>query len=132
MNLYEITQAMLKCDWIDEETGEIDEEKKSLFDALDMSFDEKAENLIKYIKNLLSEAKSLKDEENNFKERREKKERKAEALKNYLENMMLLAQKDKLDFVSGEAKFTKSKSVEVDEDFIDWAMHNAKELLSFK
>ena len=46
--------------------------------------------------------------------------------------MMTLAGREKLDYVSGEASFRKSKSVEVDDEFINWAKNNQDELLIYK
>lgn len=132
MNLYEISKSILACDWFDEDTGEVDFEKKAQFDALQLSFDEKAENIIKYIKNLSSDAERIKEEERRLKERRERKENKAESLRKYLENMMKLSGVEKLDFTSGEARFRKSKPVEVEEEFIKWAKTNANQLLIYK
>ena len=131
-SLYEILGCMSSIDWFDEETGEVDLEKKKEFDELKVSFDTKAENIIKFIKNLEADAEKIKNEEQNLAERRKRKENKAKALKQYLGEMMTLAGREKLDYVSGEASFRKSKSVEVDDEFINWAKNNQDELLIYK
>lgn len=127
-SLYELSNDMANFDLkIDEETGEvinIDE-----LNALQMSFNEKAENIIKFIKNLDAEVVALESEENALAERRKAKEKKIEALKNYLKFVMEANGNDKLEFVSGVANFRKSKSVKVGDEFMKWAKENGTKYL---
>lgn len=59
MNLYEIDAAIMAC--IDEETGEITDPAK--LDELDMTRDQKIENIALYIKDLRAEASAIKVDE---------------------------------------------------------------------
>ena len=127
--LYEISTDLMSKIYIDEETGEIDDE---LLNSLEMAFDEKLENLMKYVKNLLSEAISIKEEEKRLKDRREAKENKASRLKDYIKSILILANKKKIEYASGVVKVTSSTAVEVDDSFIEWAKSNADDLLTYK
>lgn len=112
MNLYNISEELLNFQFnIDEETGEI--LNINDLDNLQMAFNEKAENIIKYIKNLDSECAALKKEEEMFAERRKAKEKKINSLKNYLSGIMMFNGTEKLEFTSGVASFRKSKAVEI-------------------
>jgi len=103
-----------------------------LLNSLEMAFDEKLENLMKYVKNLLSEAISIKEEEKRLKDRREAKENKASRLKDYIKSILILANKKKIEYASGVVKVTSSTAVEVDDSFIEWAKSNADDLLTYK
>lgn len=112
MNLYDISEELLNFRFdVDEETGEI--LNINDLDNLQMAFNEKAENIIKYIKNLDSECVALKKEEEKLADRRKAKEKKINSLKNYLSNIMLFNGTEKLEFTSGVASFRKSKLVEI-------------------
>lgn len=131
MNLYNISEELLNFKFeIDEETGEI--LNINDLDNLKMAFNEKAENIIKYIKNLNSDIDALKKEEEMFAERRKSKEKKINSLKNYLSNIMIFNGAEKLEFTSGVASFRKSKSVSIDNEFIEWAKINNTDLLKYK
>ena len=96
MKLYEINEALeellekgYNAECIDEETGEIDEEKaKRLLDDLSLAFDDKVENIGCYIKSLTAEVAALKAESDNLKERAESKQKKVDSLKRYLSSVL--------------------------------------------
>lgn len=130
MNLYELNEQIQNFVFeVDEETGEIT--NLDDLNSLELTFNEKVENIIKYIKNLTADAEMLKNEENALYERRKSKEKKIDGLKKYLANAMEFYGKDKVEFASGVASFRKNKVVEISDGFIDWAKENATELLSF-
>lgn len=80
MNLFEINREILDC--IDAETGELLDIEK--FDMLQLTMQEKVENLGLWVKNLEADKEALKAEENAFKERRQSVERQIENKKKYL------------------------------------------------
>lgn len=125
MTLYEINQEMQSL--IDVETGEIKD-----FDAfveLSLNREEKIANTIKVIKNLLAEATEIKAECDALKKRYESRKKNADRLKDYLSQFL---DGETYSCPQGEIKYRKSKSVVVDDDFIDWAKENAPEILTYK
>ena len=92
MNLFEIDEAIEKAFAlaIDPETGEVDEERMALLEALNIERDKKIENIAFLIKN-------LKAEKDAFAKRQKQAENKAEALSRYL-----------MDALNGE-KFTSNR-----------------------
>lgn len=91
MNLYEINSALQAAvdDCIDPETGEIlDESLLDAIDELQMTRDEKIENLCLYIKNLRSDADQLKAEKQAFAKRQAAAEAKADRLTRYLSDVL--------------------------------------------
>lgn len=107
-SLYEINEEILNC--VDMETGEIIDIER--LEALQLSFDEKVENIGCWIKNLLSDAKALKEEKDNLYARQKACENKAASLKEYLARA-LGGEKFKTAKVS--ISYRKSESVEVED-----------------
>lgn len=108
MNLYEIDDAIMAC--IDEETGEIID--PAMLDELNMTRDDKIENIALGIKNLRAEADAIKAEKQALASRQAVAEKKAESLKNYLSGY-LAGEKFKTPRVS--ISWRKSEAVEVDD-----------------
>lgn len=125
MNIYEIDNAMMSL--IDEETGEIKD--FSAFEELQMQREEKIENVALWYKNLVAESKAIREEEKALAERRKSLENKAENLKNFI-NRTLDGNKFSTSKVA--ISYRKSTAVEVDDEFIDYAMKNNNDLLTFK
>lgn len=123
MTLYEIDKAILDLlengfnGTVDEETGEIIDDGKSL-EELQMERTEKIESIALYIKSLDSLAEDIKKEEDALKERRQKREAKAERLREYLAASMT---EDKFESARVAISFRKSKAVIVDEEKLDKA-----------
>ncbi len=110
---------------IDTETGEIDFDKASQFlDGLQLERKTKLENIALFIKNLESEADAIKQEEQNLAARRKAKEKKADQLRDYIKNSMLLFNEPKFETARVAMSFRTSKVVEVDEDIL-WKMDYA-------
>jgi len=128
-NLYEISTALENGIWVDEETGEINEE---LLNNLNMAFDDKAENIACYIKDLVADAAKIKAEETALAERRKRKENKAESLKKYITSIMQLANRPKLEYTRATIRISTNKAIEVDDSFVEWAKSNADDLLTYK
>jgi len=125
MNIYEIDNAMFSL--IDEETGEIKDYEA--FEELQMQREEKIENTALWYKNLVAESKAIREEEKALAERRKSLENKAESLKNFV-NRTLNGNKFSTSKVA--ISYRKSTAVEVDDKFIDYAMKNNNDLLTFK
>lgn len=125
MTIYEINEKILEL--IDAETGEIKDFEE--FEKLAMAKDEKIENTALWIKELSAEAKAIAEEIKNLKERKERAERKAESLKKYI-GFVLNGEKFSTSKVA--VSFRTTKSVNVSENFVEWAKQYAEDLLTYK
>lgn len=125
MNIYEIDNAMFSL--IDEETGEIKDFEA--FEELQMQKDEKIENVALWHKNLIAESKAIREEEKALAERRKSLEHRAESLKNFVSRAL---NGNKFSTSKVAISYRKSTAVEVDDEFIDYAMKNNSDLLTFK
>ena len=125
MNIYEIDNAMFFL--VDEETGEIKDYEA--FEELQMQKEEKIENTALWYKNLVAESKAIREEEKALAERRKSLENKAEQLKDYVNQAL---QGNKFSTSKVAISYRKSTAVEVDDEFIDYAMKNNDRLLTFK
>lgn len=117
MNLYEINEEIMSC--VDEETGEIIDAQRLL--ELELEKNTKIENIGLWYKNLLSDAAALKAEIEILAERKKKAESKSEQLKALLDSI-LAGSKFETSRVS--MFYRKSKAVDIDDDFVNWAMDN--------
>lgn len=134
MNLYELDNSIIEllgngfndaC--IDMETGEIDFNKASQYlDELHIERKTKLENIALFIKNLESEADAIKQEEQNLATRRKAKERKADQLRDYIKNSMILFNEPKFETPRVLMSFRTSKVVEVDEQILDKQYYKEK------
>lgn len=125
MKIYEIDKKMEEL--IDPETGELKDYEA--FEALAMEREEKIDNMIRWIKDLNALCEGLKAERDALSERMEKAKRKAEGLKNYL---ALVLGGEKYLSPAGEVSYRRSSSVEVDDEFIEWARVNRPDLVTVK
>jgi len=125
MTLYEINEQMLNL--IDEETGEVLDYEAFL--ELNMAKEEKLENIGLWIKDLKAEANALKAEKDALAKRQKAAENKAESLTRYLQ-MMLEGEKFKTPKLS--VSYRTSKAVEVDDEFLNWAMAEGENYLRYK
>lgn len=125
MNIYEIDNAMFSL--IDEETGEIKDFEA--FEELQMQREEKIENTALWYKNLIAESKAIREEEKALAERRKSLEHRAESLKNFVSRAL---NGNKFSTSKVAISYRKSTAVEVDDKFIDYAMKNNSDLLTYK
>lgn len=125
MNIYEIDNEMLSL--IDEETGEIKDYEA--FEELQMQKDEKIENAALWHKNLITESKAIREEEKALAERRKSLEHRAESLKNFVSRAL---NGNKFSTSKVAINYRKSTAVEVDDEFIDYAMKSNSDLLTYK
>ena len=117
MTLYEIDNAILEC--VDGETGEIIDFER--LEELGLQRDLKIENIALWFKNLRAEAEALKKEFDELTKRKKEAENKMEQLSAKLYEA-LDGNKFKTPKVS--VSYRNSKAVEVDDDFIRFAMDN--------
>lgn len=121
MNLYEINEAIINC--IDKDGEIIDFEA---LQSLAIEKNVKIENIACFIKNLKAECEALKNEIKNLSDRAKRAENKAEGLKKYLDTAL-----NGETFTSSKAEisYRKSKSVELQDGFNDWAKSNEPSLV---
>ena len=124
-SLYEIVEELKEADFIDED-GVVDTE---MLDSLTLEFDEKIENMALYIKNLESEKEALGAEEKSFYERKKAKEKRANALREYLTNALTVLEKKKFESIRVSLALRESKSVEFSDEakFVKWAIKHKQE-----
>ena len=124
-SIYEINEQIQDC--LNPETGEFDEER---FNGLMELKETKIEQLLCFYKNVVAMAKSMKEEEKSLKERREAEERKAENLKRYIQYAL---DGEKFKTAKVAVSYRNSQSVEVADNFVEWAQqHDRDDLLSYK
>lgn len=117
-SLYEINGAMyalLNNDdsyMVDTETGEIIG-ITTLIEQVEIARNDKHEAIALFIKDLEADAKSIKEEEANLKARREAKEKKANKLREYLQNSMQQFGDAKLETSKVAISFRKSEAVNI-------------------
>lgn len=111
MTLYEICEELSEFEFeIDEETGEILNEEE--LDRLELSKNEKIENICLYIKNLRSEAEALRMEKDKFDAREKSARNKAERLASYLQSIL---NGETYRSLKAEVSYRKSESVKCDD-----------------
>ena len=118
------------------EDGEIDEQAfDDTLEAIQSSFEDKADNIACIIKNTLAEVAAIKQEEETLAKRRRAKEKAVERLKEYLTDSFAGMGETKLETARNRISFRKSEQLSVydDSDFIGWAISAGRsDLLSFK
>lgn len=124
MSIYDIDAAIISL--IDTETGEVTDEEA--FDALQMERDVKVENIGLLLKNTVAEAKAIKEEEQALSARRKTAENKVERLKNLLAYAL---NGEKFSTPKLKVSYRKSRVVNIDPQFIEWAEINADYLLTY-
>lgn len=125
MNLFEINSAIENFDFqVDEETGEI--LNISDLDNLELEKNTKIENIALFIKNLKANEKALDDEYKAMYARKKATVNKRQSLEKYLAKALDF---NKFETPKCKLSFRKSTQVDVDEDFINWALKNRPELV---
>lgn len=124
MSIYDIDSAITAL--IDNETGEVTDEEA--FDALQMERDVKVENIGLLLKNTVAEAKAIKEEEQALAARRKTAENKVERLKHLLAYAL---HGEKFSTPKLKVSYRKSRVVNIDPKFIEWAEINADDLLTY-
>lgn len=123
-SLYELDTALsdllengFTAECIDLETGVIDYEKASQFlETLPLERDKKIEAIALFIKNLEADAESIAAEVKNLKARQERKIAKADALRQYLQNSMLLFGQKTFETPKVALSFRKSSTVIIEDE----------------
>lgn len=131
MTLYEIANDYLRF-MEAAENEEIPED--ALADTLESIFgevEEKADNIACMLKNLGADIAAIKAEEDRLAERRQKKERLYERIKQYLSNELLRAGIEKVETARNKITFRKSSPVETDANFLEWALKYRDDLVTY-
>lgn len=122
-NIYDIRREIADFEFeVDPETGEL--LNALSWDALNMAFDEKVENIACFIKNLTSDIADFKIEEDQLAKRRKSTERKVEYLKR-----LLLDNMDGQKFSTTRCAVSFKRSIAVQVDDVE---HIPAELLRVK
>lgn len=125
MKLYEIEQAIESL--IDPETGEI--LNIEAFHGLHMERDTKIENIALWMKNLNAEAEAIAAERKTLQDRETSVKNKADSLK---ERLTQILNGEKFSTPRVSISWRSSKSVEVDDGFVEWAKKNAESMIKYK
>ena len=134
MKLYEIA-AEYKNFLEAVENGEIPEEAiNDTLEGITAILEEKADNIACMIKNMIAEVEAIKGEEEKLKARRTVKEKQIERITKYLSDTLLLNNCPKIETARNKITFRESKSVKIENDasFIEWAIKNGDEYLTYK
>lgn len=123
-----LTGVLMESYEVDETTGEA-VNLAEVLDELVATRDAKIRGIALYYLNLVSDANELEEQEKKFKARKDSCKKKAEKLKEFL-SMYLNGEKK--EFTECTIKFGKSKAVEVDSEFMNWAKEKGKEYLRYK
>ena len=119
MTLYEINAEIASL--INMETGELLDYDR--FAELQMERDTKIENMVLWVKDLEAEAVAIKSEEKALAERRQRAEKKAESLKNYIATML---GGERFQTPRCSVSYRKSAAIDIpdEEEFIAWAQQS--------
>lgn len=128
MNFYDVTKDYIeRMEYlelgINAETGEISEDKNQLAiwnQELTQDLKNKSANIIAVVRNQELTIEALDTEIERLKGLKKLRENQLNKFKDYIKNVMLVNQIEKIDTVLGTIKFTKSTSTEIyDESLID-------------
>lgn len=133
MKLYEIANDYLTL-VAALENEEIDAEAlEDTLEAIQGEIEIKADNIACVLKTLLAEVEAFKAEEARLAERRRKKEKAYDRLKDYLSRELLRAGIGKVETVRNAISFRKSEAVELADEaaFMDWALKNRDDFITY-
>lgn len=128
MNFYDVTKDYIeRMEYlelgINAETGEMSEDKNQLAiwnQELTQDLKNKSANIIAVVRNQELTIEALDTEIERLKGLKKSRENQLNKFKDYIKNVMLVNQIEKIDTVLGTIKFTKSTSTEIyDESLID-------------
>ena len=133
MRLYDIANDYLELLQAIE-NGEIPLEGiTDTLEAIEGELDEKADNIGCLLKSIEAEINAFKAEEQRLAERRKRKEKSYESLKNYLSETLQRTGKMKVETTRNVISFRKSEVAEVNESaFLEWAKANRADLITVK
>ena len=125
MTIYEIDQRLTSL--VDEETGEIMD--YDAFESISMDRDKKIEGMINWYKDLSADAMKIREESRKLRDRQSALEKKAARLQEYIQKAL---NGNTFQTATCEVKYRKSKSVELEDNFVEWAIANNDSLLKYK
>lgn len=93
-SLYDLTGRMKNLEDCFCEDNEVNDYVNLSLDNLDMEFEEKVENIVKFIKNMEADVKAIKEEKKRLSDKQKVLENRIERMKDYIsDNMALLGKK---------------------------------------
>ena len=121
----------------DESTGEIIDEElytesQKELDNLEITQNEKIENIACYIKNLTAEVSILDNEAKVFLQRKKAKENQLKRVKDYLENFLKFKEIKKIETPKALISFRKSEQLEIVDEEKAMEFAKANELVRYK
>lgn len=129
MRLYEINAALEELlNQVDPETGELVCDMDAL-EALSIEREEKLEGLALYCKNLTAEAEAIKAEKLALEKRQKAALNRAEKARDFLARMLA---GEKFTTPKVAVSWRTSQAVQLDDDFLPWAMQYGDQYLSYK
>lgn len=131
MKLYEIENDYLSLlEAI--ENGEVPEEGiADTLEAVKGEIEAKADNIACLLKTLNAEIVAINAEELKLRERRRVKEAAHDRLKAYLSDSLQRLGIDKIETARNAISFRKSEAVEIPDGFVDWAVKNRDDLVTY-
>ena len=133
MRLYEIENDYLALMHAIENDELPEEAIADTLEAIQGEIEEKADNIGCLLKELEAATYAIKAEEQRLAERRKKKEKLYDRLKNYLSESLLGMGINKLETTRNAISFRKSEVAEVNEAaFFEWAKANRTDLITVK
>ena len=121
----------------DEESGEITDEElyakcQNELEGLELSKEEKIENLACYYKNLTAEKNAIDNEAKALLERAKRKDNAIKRLKSYLESYLIFHEVNKIETPKAQISFRKSEQLEIvdEQEAMKWAKEN--DLMRYK
>lgn len=133
MKLYEISDSYKALIEMIENNDGLDEQAiAETVEAIDMAFEDKADNIASLVKSLQAEADAITAERNALMAREKSKKAAADRLKEYLNNNMQKLGKAKIETARNIIFYRKSAAVELKSGFMEWAAKNAGDLLTYK
>lgn len=115
MNLYEVTKEFENFEFEFDEDGVVVNEEE--LERVELDFNTKLENCIKWYKNCVAEAEALKEEKLKFTDRQKKAERQAESMKNWISYCLKGNKWHSKDNLYG-VSYRKSEVIEISNDAI--------------
>ena len=128
LKLYEIDRQIAELlENVDPETGELLIDSEAL-EALQMERESKLENIALAVKNISAEAEAIGAEIANLTARKKSAEAKARRLRDYLGEALA---GEKLQTARVAVSFRSSRSVAVDDGFLEWARAHGDRFLKY-
>ena len=131
MKLYELSNDYLALMEAIENDELPEEAVADTLESIVVGIEDKADNIACILKSISADINAIKTEEDRLAERRKKKERLHERIKQYLSDELLKVGMDKVETARNKITFRKSEAVEIDATFMEWALTHRDDLLTY-